>query len=153
MLYYLVNYFFKNILRSPSWGLVFGIWSLCLHTPQFIRPTVPRPVNIVDFACFIRPNIRPKASQIRPIRPKLVSNTAPVAFFDQHHAKDVVEKVTISRVIVGLGGAKLFKQERASIRLKRTRQVESLNFVRKVRGHWRHHFTTGQIGEWRSLSS
>ena len=32
-------------------------------TPQFIRPTVPRPVNIDDFACFIRPNVR-------PIRPK-----------------------------------------------------------------------------------
>jgi hypothetical protein len=39
--------------------------------PQFIRPTVPRPVNIGDFAHFIRPNVRSKPSQIRPIRPKL----------------------------------------------------------------------------------
>jgi hypothetical protein len=32
-------------------------------TPQFIRPTVPRPVNIDDFAHFIRPNVGPRPSQ------------------------------------------------------------------------------------------
>jgi hypothetical protein len=69
------------------WSLVFGFWSLCLPTPpiypQFIRPTVPRPVNIGDFVCFIRPNVRPKPSQIRPIRPKAVFNTSNLTIVDR----------------------------------------------------------------------
>jgi hypothetical protein len=54
-----------------------GVWFLELipSPPQFIRPTVPRPVNINDCGCFIRPNVRPKPSQIRPIRPKQVFYT------------------------------------------------------------------------------
>ena len=76
MLYYLVNYFFKGIFlasRRVS-NFSFGAWLLepTPSTPQFIRPTVPGPINIGDFATFIRPNVRPKPSQIRPIRPKLV---------------------------------------------------------------------------------
>jgi hypothetical protein len=44
---------------SRDWRLGFGAYAF---SPQFIRPTVPRPVNIDDFACFIRPNVRPKPS-------------------------------------------------------------------------------------------
>jgi hypothetical protein len=45
-------------------SLELGFWCLVFmpSPPQFIRPTVPRPVNIDDFACFIRPNVRPKPS-------------------------------------------------------------------------------------------
>jgi hypothetical protein len=43
-------------------SLELGVWFLVFtpFSPQFIRPTVPRPVNIDDFAHFIRPNVRPK---------------------------------------------------------------------------------------------
>ena len=52
-------------------------------SPQFIRPTVPRPVNIDDFACFIRPNVRPKPSQDDPSHP---SQGDQMAIFDQCYA-------------------------------------------------------------------
>ena len=57
---------FSRLILGASLELC--VWFLVLipSPPQFIRPTVPRPVNIGDFACFIRPNCRPKPSQIRP---------------------------------------------------------------------------------------
>jgi hypothetical protein len=47
-------------LRISDFGL--RIYRGYPSPPQFIRPTVPRSVNIDDFACFIRPNVRPRPS-------------------------------------------------------------------------------------------
>ena len=75
--------------RSPLAKV--GFWSLPLLPPQFIRPTVPRPVNIDDLAHFIRP--RPSQD---PSHPSQSGPSPPIRAFCTTRERDCESGVAAS---------------------------------------------------------